>query len=116
PTGPRAPVLAYSTIELEPRNQEHRAALIRLWSENLPHRDRVGEVAGARRQWLYDDNPAGPPRTLLSVHVEQQEIIGCGSTLRRRMWALGRMVESGMPCDFAVTKRHRIGGAAIGIQ
>jgi hypothetical protein len=107
--------LAYSTIELEVRNEDHRAALARMWAENLPD-PRVGQVAGARMRWLYDDNPVGPPRTLLSMHVEQKEIVGCGSTLRRRMWALGRMVETGMPCDFAVTKRHRVGGAAIGIQ
>ena len=113
---PRKSVLAYSTIELEVRNEEHRGALVRLWSENLPHHERVGQVARERLQWLYDDNPAGPPRTLLALHVEQNQIIGCGSTLRRRMWALGRMIDTGMPCDFAVTKKHRVGGAAIGIQ
>jgi hypothetical protein len=108
--------LAYSTIELDIQNQDHRAALIRMWSENLPHRDGIGQVVGARLRWLYDDNPDGPPRTLLALHGEQKEIVGCGSTLRRRMWAFGRMVETGMPCDFAVVKKHRIGGAAIGIQ
>ena len=71
PPLPRKSVLAYSTIELEVRNEEHRGALVRLWSENLPHHERVGQVARARLQWLYDDNPAGPPRTLLALHVEQ---------------------------------------------
>jgi hypothetical protein len=107
--------LAYSTIELEVRNADHRAVLTRLWAENLPDK-RVGENAVARMQWLYHDNPSGPPRTLLAIHVEKNEFIGCGSTLRRRMWAFGEMVVTGMPCDFAVAKSHRVGGAAIGIQ
>jgi hypothetical protein len=107
--------MTYQTIPLEPSSIRHREELLRLWTENMSD-SRIADIARERLQWLYDDNPAGAPTTLLSTYGEPPEVIGCGSILRRRTWVMGAIVEAAVPCDFAVTKAHRVGGAAIGIQ
>jgi len=107
--------LGYETIPLEISNPGQRSALTALWSENMSDR-RIANVAEARLRWFYEENPVRPPRTFLSVHGDAAQVIGCGSTFTRQMWVKGQPLLAGIPCDFAVSKRHRLGGAAIGIQ
>lgn len=107
--------MGYETILLEISDALHRDGLLRLWIENMSD-SKISEIATARMRWLYENNPIGPPKTILSTYGEPPEVIGCGSTLSQRIWAMGKMVMAGIQCDFAVTKRHRIGGAAVAIQ
>ena len=107
--------LGYQTIPLDISNPGHRAGLLKLWTDNMSD-TRIAQVAESRLRWFYDENPIAPPKTYLSTYGQPAEVIGCGSTFTRRMWARANLVEAGIPCDFAVTKRHRIGGAALGIQ
>jgi hypothetical protein len=103
--------MAYVTQRLAP---ESRAAVLRLWKDNMsdPH---IGNVLAERYQWLYDRNPAGPPTTILA-QVEGRQSVGCGSVYPRRMQIAGVSLTAAVPADFAVDRKHRLGGAAVVIQ
>jgi hypothetical protein len=94
---------------------EHQDAVVRIWKENMSDPE-IAKVADDRLRWFYDENPTGRPRTMVAVVEETQEVVGCGSTFARKLWASGRALTAGIPADFAVTRRHRIGGAAVCIQ
>lgn len=105
--------MSYVAIPL--RLDEHREALGRLWAENMSDTGVAAAVA-ARMRWLYEQPPDGPTVTVLARHEETGELVGCGSIFRRAVWVDGRRVPAGVLCDFAVTKAHRIAGAALSIQ
>jgi hypothetical protein len=105
--------MAYGTLLL--RLDEHREALAALWRENMSDA-RIGDVVPERMRWLYERNPAGAAITWLGVVAGEGTVIGCGSVFPRRMWVQGRSIQAGVLADFAVTKTHRVAGAAIAIQ
>lgn len=105
--------MAYETFPL--RLDVHREALAALWSENMSDA-RIGDVVPERMRWLYERNPAGPALTWLGAVAGGEDIIGCGSVLPRQMLVEGTIVTGGVLADFAVTKAHRIAGAALAIQ
>jgi hypothetical protein len=107
--------MGYETIPLDYLNVRHRDALLKLWTENMSD-TRIADVADARMRWFYAENPIAQPTTILSTYGEPPEVIGCGSTLSGRIWATGKMIVAGIQCDFAVTRKHRIGAAAMAIQ
>jgi RimJ/RimL family protein N-acetyltransferase len=93
----------------------HRDALSRLWAENMSD-ERIASVIPGRMRWLYEQGPEGATTTVLGVHAESGALVGCGSFFHRPTWVDGRRVRAGVLCDFAVTRAHRIAGAAIAIQ
>ncbi len=96
------------------RMEEHRQALARLWTEMSD--ERIASDIPDRMRWLYEEAPNGPTTTVLGLHQESGDIVGCGSFFHRPIWVDGRRVRAGVLCEFAVTRGHRIGGAAIAIQ
>ena len=96
------------------RLDAHRGALARLWTEMSD--ERIASVVGDRMRWLYEQAPDGPTTTVLAVHEESGEVVGCGSFLQRPTWVDGHRVRAGVLCDFAVTRAHRVAGAALAIQ
>lgn len=105
--------MGYEAIPL--RLPEHRESLAALWRENLSD-PRIVDAIPERIRWLYERKPGGPALTWLAVVSGTEDVIGCGSLLRRDVVVDGRTVPAGLLADFAVTKRHRIAGAAITIQ
>jgi hypothetical protein len=103
----------YVTARMDPA--EHRDAVLELWKQNLSD-ERIRNVLDRRFDWFYRSNPEGQPRTVLAIHRPSGDVVGCGSLFPRRMWMLGTPITVGIPADFAVTARHRIGGAALSIQ
>jgi len=97
------------------RLDEHREALARLWTENMSD-GRISALVPSRMRWLYEQGPDGPPTTLLCVVAESGDVVGCGSYFPRPTWIDGRRVQAGVLCDFAVTRNHRVLGAALAIQ
>ncbi len=107
--------MGYETKSLDIQDLHQREGLLKVWTENMSD-SRISDIADARLRWFYYENPLEPPRTILTTYGEPEEVVGCGSTLPSRIWAMGRMVLAGVQCDFAVMKRHRLGGAAMAIQ
>jgi hypothetical protein len=105
--------MAYGTRLL--RLDEHRDALAALWRENMSD-TRIGDVVPERIRWLYERNPAGTAVTWLGIVSGSDDVIGCASSFPRRMQVGGKMVSAGVLADFAVSKNHRMAGAAIAIQ
>jgi len=104
------------TYAVEPlRLDKHREALARLWAENMTD-ERIASVIPQRMRWLYEPGPDGPVTTVLALYAESGEVVGCGSFFPRSIWVNGRRVRAGVLCDFAVTRAHRIAGAALAIQ
>lgn len=104
--------MAYGTVLLQ--LDAHREALAALWRENMSDA-RIADVVPQRIRWLYEQNPAGSALTWLGV-ADMGSIIGCGSIFPRRMVVYGNVVPCGVLADFAVTKSHRLAGAALAIQ
>lgn len=106
--------MSYDTIRLAVDDPIQRDAVLEMRSGSL---SALAEgVAEARMRWFHGENPVGASRTILAVHRETSELVGCGSAFSRRMWVAGQAVKAAVPCDFAVVKKHRVGGAALAIQ
>lgn len=97
------------------RLDEHRDGLARLWAENMSDA-RIASAIPARMRWLYEEGPEGPATTVVALHAESGDVVGCGSFFHRPTWVDGRRVPAGVLCDFAVARAHRIAGAALAIQ
>ena len=105
--------MSYAAAPL--RLEEHRAALCRLWAENMED-PRIAGVVDARLRWFYDENPYGAPQTWLSIESPGDTAIGCGSWYPRDTFVRGRRLRAGILADFAVDKDHRVAGAAVTVQ
>jgi hypothetical protein len=104
--------MSYQVIPL--RLEEHRGALLQLWRNfDSPWMD---TAAVRRLEWLYRQNPFGPPRTWLAVERSRDEVIGCGSVCPAHKYVRGRVVRIGIAIDFTVDSGHRSAGAALAIQ
>ncbi|MGK4009072.1 GNAT family N-acetyltransferase [Sorangium sp. So ce1036] len=104
----------YSAARIRP--EEHRDVLAELWRVNLAGGDVPQELVERRMRWFQEQNPAGPARTWMGYHGPEREVIGSGSFIPRDVHVSGRMLKAGVLGDFAVTKAHRIAGAAMSIQ
>ena len=105
--------MAYTVTPL--RLDLHREALARLWAENMSD-VRIASVISERMRWLYEEGPEGRATTVLCLDSGSGEVVGCGSFFSRATWADGRRMRAGVLCDFAVTRSHRMGGAALAVQ
>lgn len=97
------------------RLHEHREALGRLWAENMSD-PAIASAIPDRMRWLYELGPDGPATTVLAIDAGSGQVVGCGSFFNHPTWVDGRRVRAGVLCDFAVTRAHRIAGAALAIQ
>jgi hypothetical protein len=103
--------MAYALRQIEPWDRD---ALLRLWRDNLATLA-DSAVGPPRYSWAYERHPHGGPLTILAVN-SNQEVIGCGSLYPRTIFAANIELTTGMPSDFAVDRKHRIGGAAVMMQ
>ncbi len=103
--------MSYALRRIEPKDRD---ALLRLWRENLVTLA-DGAVGPPRYRWAYESHPDGGPFTVLAVNGDH-EVIGCGSLYPRRIRAAKAEFTTGMPSDFVVDRKHRIGGAALMMQ
>ncbi len=104
--------MSYVTVPMQPA---HRDAVVRLWSENLPapeHQQNLFE----RSAWAYTDKPGGVARTVVALDEKSGEPVGCGSVYPRSVTAGGSCLQAGVLADFAVSRTHRSGAAALLIQ
>jgi hypothetical protein len=92
-----------------------RAGLQALWREVMPGRSQDG-VADWRFAWYFGGNPAGAPTTSVTHHVPSKTLVACGSAYARRTQVAGELHSAGILCDFAVSKPHRVAGAALAVQ
>jgi hypothetical protein len=104
--------IRYATLSAEP---QHADALRRLWRDNFAGlRERTSLVD--RYRWAYEQNPAGPPNTVLAFAPDGHDPIGCGSIYTRQISIGGTALRAGIPADLAVERAHRTAAAALGIQ
>jgi hypothetical protein len=104
--------MSYVTVPMQPA---HRDAVVRLWSENLPAPQQQQNQC-ERSAWAYDDKPDGAARTVVALDEESGEPVGCGSVYPRSVTACGSRLLAGVLADFAVSRSHRSGAAALLIQ
>jgi hypothetical protein len=104
--------MGYSTRLLD---SGHRDDVLRLWQANMSDQ-KIRSVLDERYQWLYERNPAGPAITVLAFDDGTGAAIGCGSAYPRLMRIGDDVVQTAIAADFAVDRRHRLGGAALTIQ
>jgi hypothetical protein len=104
--------MGYVTLPMQPA---HRDAVVRLWSENLPAPEHQRDVL-ERSAWAYADKPGGAARTVVALDDETGELVGCGSVYPRSVTACGSRLLAGVLADFAVSRLHRSGAAALLIQ
>jgi hypothetical protein len=103
--------MSYITVPMQP---SHREAVLGLWRENLPapaHQNLL-----ERSAWAYNDKPGGAARTVVALDQESGELVGCGSVYPRSVTAGGSRLLAGVLADFAVSRPHRSGAAALLIQ
>jgi len=100
--------VAYRAVLTDPR--EGRAALLRLWSHNLPVR---GDAA-AKLAWQYLDGPSGRAQAFL-LHDEAGEV-GCAGITVRELWYRERPLRVALLADFAIDRAHRTAMPALILQ
>jgi hypothetical protein len=105
--------MSYTVVPL--RIEEHRDALVNLWTENFDD-PRMNTWADERFAWLYQNNPLDSARTWLAVETESNTVVGCGSVFRANKCIRGQVVAACVPVVFAVGKQHRTAAAALAIQ
>lgn len=104
--------MSYVALQMQP---SHRDALLRLWRENLTDLAGGSDLA-ARAAWAHRDKPDGLARTIVVVDQATGELVGCGSAYPRAVTLDGVKLLAGVLADFAVSRSHRSGGAALLIQ
>jgi hypothetical protein len=105
--------MAYLGVPYRP--EQHRAALEALWRNSFDPKVDASRIA-PRTEWLYRANPEGAATTFVVTLDESGEAVGCATYLPRAVVVHGERMRSGVLCDFAVDKQHRIAGAAIAVQ
>ncbi len=104
--------MSYSTAIMEPRD---RPMVVGLWRENLQGIGASPQL-DSRLDWLYEQSPEGAPVTVLATHPSEPAPVGCASVLPRHIMVRNVQVRAGIPIDFAVSRRHRTGAAAMMLQ
>ena len=98
----------------DPDSSEDRAAIERLWLDNLPGIS--ADTLAGRFDWLYRHNPAGQTLTWLAVDSREGTIAGCASVLPREVVVNGKIYRGGIAIDFAIDKEYRSYGLALQMQ
>ncbi len=104
----------YRIRAADPLDARDRAAIVRLWVENLPHIS--PSICAERFEWLYRDNPLGPTHTWLAFDNGSGDVVGCASVLPRQVVVEGELFHAGLAIDFSIDRRHRSYGVAIQLQ
>ena len=81
-----------------------------LW-ENLS-----SKISDDRYNWLYGDNPDGNTFTCLAELEDIKKIVGSASVYSRKCWVSGKLINTGVACDFVTEKEHRVFGPAMNLQ
>ena len=84
-------------------SQADQEQLLRLWTN---HFFRNQTKARSRYQWMYADNPEGPPKIWL-VKDAEGSVVGATAVAARRLRILGREVLAGQAVDLVVEPEHR---------
>lgn len=100
--------MSYRAVLTDPA--EGRAALLRLWTRNLP----VQGDAAAKLAWLYFDNPVGRSEAFL-LHDDAGEV-GCAGVTVRELWYRERPLRTALLADFAIDRAHRTALPALILQ
>jgi hypothetical protein len=93
----------------------HHDAVLRLWKENMAALQ-TSDVLTERFRWFYQENPAGAVETVVALQGPDAAVVGCASAFPRTIKVGGDELKAGVPVDFAVSRAHRTGAAALGIQ
>jgi len=88
----------------------HRELILSLWKEFIL------KYSPDRFDWLYRDNPSGPPSTYLAQQEASNAIVGSASVYPRRISLNGRTAVAGIAIDFMVSSSERVFGPAIKLQ
>lgn len=80
-----------------------RASVVALWQMNPLQ----PELADAKYQWYYLDNPNGPTRQLLLRHASQPEPVGATGMVTRQFLVRGVPLSAGTLTDLFVQAEHR---------
>ncbi|MGV8056416.1 MAG: GNAT family N-acetyltransferase [Smithellaceae bacterium] len=100
--------MRYSTFIMDPNKDSE--ALLALWKTSIQ------KYSPERFNWMYSENPYGPPITVLSKDNKSGRVVGCGSLVPRKMLIDGQDASMGIAADFIVEKEHRVFGPALSIQ
>jgi hypothetical protein len=106
--------VAYQTVQVDPAT-DGRAALIRLWTQNLPVQ---GDVE-AKLRWTYLDPPQGPAEAFVlrvSDAGDDATEIGCAGVSRRELAHRGATVHAALLGDLAIDAKHRTALPALTLQ
>ncbi len=90
--------------------QSYKEVILGLWERNLP------KLSKDCFNWIYQDNPLGPAKTILAQCVENGEYVGCAAVYPRRLFIRGEKTRAGILINFAIDKKHRVFGPALMIQ
>lgn len=93
-----------------PSGNEARAEVAGLWE--LVY----GNFLGARHDWLYVNNPAGPAAVCLLRDENSRKIVGSTALLPRNLCSNGTSLRAGIAADLMVDQRHRSLGPSIFLQ
>ncbi len=98
-TAPGHGAAPYSTVPADLRRD--RATILDLWRSGLAHQGMPEEKV----DWYYENNPEGPPDTLLLRAGDVP--VGVAAVGRRRMRCGPHSLQGGALVDFVVTPDHR---------
>ena len=104
----------YAIRPADPNDRQDRAAIQRLWIDNLPYINSA--ILSDRFDWLYRKNPAGQTLTWFAVDIRNGAIVGCASVLPREMVVGGKLRRGGIAIDFVVDRMYRSFGIALQLQ
>lgn len=97
--------MTYSIIQADLK--EHKELLISLWKHNFPG------VFDKRFEWIYENNPGGPPTALLLNHDKSNAVVGAITLFPRTFYIDGRKLPAHILGDLAVDRGHRTLGPAL---
>jgi len=105
--------MSYRVVPLQ--NELHGEVLKKLWKDNfkLP---RLEGYVDKRFVWLYQQNPLGSARTWIALEPGSDSVIGGQTIFPSNRYIRGRLIRTGVAVDFAVDRKHRVGGAALALQ
>ena len=102
--------MSYTIIEAD--IVKNKSDLINLWKRNYPHLIQPEK----RFNWMYEENPYGPPTCFLLKHNKSNNFIGAASLIPRRMFINDKPAMAAIAADFVIDKPHRSLGPALMLQ
>jgi hypothetical protein len=86
-----------------------------LWHAGMSDKSIPQHIA-QRVRWLYEDNPAGRPKTWVVRDGASGGVLGACTVVPRLMEVSGRVYRAGMMVDFIVDPSARVAGPAMALQ